>query len=228
MNRQQTLPGVEKENEDLPFPTMALQEKRCKIFGIAINMDWNGERLIHWHHERCGKSEEAHAIMKDDLAGGKLPSGNFGANAAWWWTMILALNLNNIMKSVALDAKWQPKRLKAIRFRLINLPGRVVEHARTLWVRLSGHNTSFDLLLTIRRKIRELQPVAALKPVLFQLNGRKGASKNLESRPLRHLQIVWRQARHKQVVGRAKKIIPLRPWKVYIVRGGGFRISLYY
>jgi len=32
--------------------------------------------------------------MKDDLAGGKLPSEDFGENAAWWWIMILALNLN--------------------------------------------------------------------------------------------------------------------------------------
>ena len=22
--------------------------------------------LIHWHHERCGKSEEAHSVMKAD------------------------------------------------------------------------------------------------------------------------------------------------------------------
>ncbi|MBU0484822.1 MAG: IS1380 family transposase [Proteobacteria bacterium] len=144
LNRQQTLPGVEQENDDLPFPTMDLREIRYKVFGIVTNMDWNGERLIHWHHERCGKSEEAHAIMKDDLAGGKLPSGKFGANAAWWWIMILALNLNNIMKSLALNAQWQPKRLKAIRFKLINLPGRVVEHARTLWVRLSGSHPNFD------------------------------------------------------------------------------------
>ncbi len=26
---------------------------------------------------RCGKSEEIHSVMKEDLAGGKLPSGNF-------------------------------------------------------------------------------------------------------------------------------------------------------
>ena len=44
-------------------------------------MDWEGGRLIDWHHERCGKSEEAHAVMKEDLAGGKLPSGKFGENA---------------------------------------------------------------------------------------------------------------------------------------------------
>ena len=27
-------------------------------------MDWAGEGLIHWHHDRCGKSEEAHSVMK--------------------------------------------------------------------------------------------------------------------------------------------------------------------
>src|SRR5882724_3579126 len=42
-------------------------------------------RPIAWQHERCGKSEEAHKVMKEDLAGGQLPSGDFGENAAWWW-----------------------------------------------------------------------------------------------------------------------------------------------
>jgi hypothetical protein len=27
--------------------------------------------------------------MKEDLAGGKLPSNDFGENAAWWWIMIV-------------------------------------------------------------------------------------------------------------------------------------------
>ncbi len=36
--------------------------------------------------------------MKGDLAGGKLPSGDFGENAAWWMFMILAYNLNAAMK----------------------------------------------------------------------------------------------------------------------------------
>jgi hypothetical protein len=41
---------------------------------MVKNMDWEGERLIHWLHERCGKSEEAHAVMKDDL---KTLSGSY-------------------------------------------------------------------------------------------------------------------------------------------------------
>ena len=38
---------------------------------ILLQDHWEGEKLIHWLHERCGKSEKAHAVMKDDLAGGK-------------------------------------------------------------------------------------------------------------------------------------------------------------
>jgi hypothetical protein len=40
--------------------------------------------------------------MKEDLAGGRFPSGDFGENTAWWWIMILALNIQSIMKQFVL------------------------------------------------------------------------------------------------------------------------------
>ena len=154
---QQMLPGMEQQLS-LPFPTMVSKGKRYKVFGIVTNMDWEGEALIHWHHQRCGKSEEAHLVMKEDLAGGKLPSGDFGENAAWWWMMILALNLNAMMKKLVLGKAWEPKRMKAIRFWLINLPGRVVKRSRSLIIRLTGNHPSLELLIEVRRKIAMLKP----------------------------------------------------------------------
>jgi len=38
----------------------------------------HGQELIKWHYKRCGRSEEAHSVMKEDLTGGRLPSGDFG------------------------------------------------------------------------------------------------------------------------------------------------------
>jgi hypothetical protein len=83
--------------------------------------------------------------MKSDLAPrlrrgrlGQLPSGLFGANAAWWALMILAHNLNTAMKRLVLGKNWATKRMKALRFRLIGLPGRVVSHARKLITRLGA------------------------------------------------------------------------------------------
>jgi hypothetical protein len=153
------LPGIESPQQSFPFPTLQLNSQRYKLFGLVTNMDWAGEKLIHWHRERCGKSEEAHSVMKEDLAGGKLPSDDFGENAAWWWIMILAMNLNSIMKQVALGKSWVPKRMKAIRFSFINIPGRIVERSRELIIRLVKGHPAMDLFLEARSRIMALVPV---------------------------------------------------------------------
>jgi hypothetical protein len=157
LHEQQSLPGMD-EAPELPFPTMEMKSKSYKIFGIVTNMDREGGELINWHHERCGKSEEAHGVMKEDLAGGKLPSDDFGENAAWWWIMILALNLNAAMKALALGKSWTRKRMKAIRFKLINLPARIVERSNRLWIRVSEKHPLLEMLLSIRSNIASLVP----------------------------------------------------------------------
>jgi hypothetical protein len=75
-------------------------------------------------------------VVKSDLAGGQLPSSLFGANAEWWALMVLAHNLNTAMKRLVVGKDRATKRMKALRFRLIGLPGRVVSYARKLIIRL--------------------------------------------------------------------------------------------
>lgn len=155
MQEQLNLPGM-AENEEYPFPTMAMSKRKYKVFGIVTDMDWEAQELIPWFYKRCGKSEEAHSVMKEDLAGGKLPSDDFGSNAAWWWIMILALNLNVAMKRLVLGSSWMSKRMKAIRFHLINLPARVMERSREVFVRLAKNHPCVDWLITVRTRIAEL------------------------------------------------------------------------
>ena len=145
------LPGMPQQ--EFPFQTVQMDLQQYKLFGLVTNMDWDGQRLIHWHRERCGKSEEAHAVMKEDFAGGKLPSGDFGENAAWWWIMILAMNLNTIMKRLVLGGSWASRRMKAIRFSLITIPGRIVERSRELIIRLVKGQPAFEFYLEARRRI---------------------------------------------------------------------------
>lgn len=144
-----------EEQLKLPFPVMEMESKRYKVFGIVSNLDWEGSRIIRWHDERCGKSEAAHAILKNDFAGGKMPSGHFGANAVWWWIAVLAFNLQSIMKRVALGEGWWKKRMKAVRFHLIHLPGRVISRSNRLKVRLAIPPERLDWLLCARRMIME-------------------------------------------------------------------------
>jgi hypothetical protein len=157
---QRVFPGMEQEML-FPFPTFSMGEKKHKLFGIVTNRDIEGEELVHWHRQRCGKSEEAHRVMKYDLAGGKLPSGSFGENAAWWWCMILAFNLNALMKNLVLGEKWKDKRMKAIRFYIIHIPAKIINHSRELIIRLQKNHPNFALIKTARAQILEIGCVPA-------------------------------------------------------------------
>ncbi len=152
---QRPLPGLE-EQLLLPFPSITLEEERYKLHGVVTNRDLPGDAVIWWLRERCGKGEEVHQVLKSDLAGGVLPSGRFGANAAWWAITLLAHNLHVALQRLALGPSWLGKRLKAMRFALIGLPGRVVSHARGLWLRLSQGHPALDVLLGARRALLAL------------------------------------------------------------------------
>ena len=149
--RKPPLPGMDAQLE-LSVPIMEMADGAWyKVTGIVTNRDLPGDELIRWYRQRCGKGEEVHSVLKEDLAGGRLPSGLFGVNAAWWAISVLAFDLNSAIKQLALGSQWVSKRLKAIRFGIINLPGRVVRHARRLIIRLPRGHPSFELLVDARR-----------------------------------------------------------------------------
>ena len=149
----------------LPFPTMKLNNKSYKIFGLVTNMNWEGEELVHWSRKRCGYSEHVHSEMKEALCGGQLPSGKFGCNAAWWEIMILSLNLASMMKSLGLPDKHLGiglnSRMKKVRFCLINIPGRVILEGKELIVRLTRDHPKMELLIRIRMQIKLLEAIAS-------------------------------------------------------------------
>jgi hypothetical protein len=107
-----------------------------KIFGIVTNMiDRDGGELIAWHHDRCGKSEELHRILKSEMAGGHIASRKFGANAAWWNIAVLALSLLSLFKYF-LPEECRRSRAKTLRFQFFATLGRIVTHARRVVLRI--------------------------------------------------------------------------------------------
>ncbi len=153
---QISLSFTEDEQEDLPFKTMSMDKGDYKIFGIVTNRTIEGNELINWHRERCGDSEKVHCMEKADLAGGQLPSDKFGANAAWWHIMVLAFNLKTLMQKLVLPKSLSKKRMKGLRFNLINIAGCVVSHARKLIVKVSDNPRVIGLLNFVRSRMAEL------------------------------------------------------------------------
>ena len=155
------------EKKELPFQTMEIGGQKYKLFGRVTNKKqkkesdddekkWDGNDVLNWLNERCGKDEESHSVLKSDLAGGKLPSGKFGVNAAWWWITVLSLNLNNAFKRLVLGESWLGKRMKALRFEFINIAARVFERSRQILAKIERKHPNVGLLLESRQIILEL------------------------------------------------------------------------
>jgi len=150
----------EAEQPKLPFPTMAFADQRAyKVFGVVTNYLWDemdADEVIRWHRLRGGNSEKAHSILKSDLGGGQLPSGKFGANAAWWQIALIAMNLHVIMQTKVLGRQGLGQRLKGVRFGLISVPGRIIRHARRLIIRVPKNHPSLALIERARHKLNEM------------------------------------------------------------------------
>ena len=158
--KDERLQQEDLEQPELPFPVMSFPKGRYKLHGIVTNrLEMPANDRIIWHWARCGKSEEAHAVMKEDLAGGHMPSGRIGQNAAWWAIMLLAFNLNSAMKRLVLGGTWTNLRLKALRFRFIGLAGRVIEHGRQIIIRLASGHPAFEVFRRARERIQMLAHV---------------------------------------------------------------------
>ena len=132
---QKTIPEIvedmERENEAIKkLHITGMKGLAYKVFGIVTNMlEEDGGKVIVFHHERCGKSEEVHRILKDELGGGHVASGKFGAEAAWWHIGVMSLSLLNLFKRNFLPEESHTCRPKAMRYSFFVMLGRIVKHA---------------------------------------------------------------------------------------------------
>jgi hypothetical protein len=115
-----------------------------------------GLALLRWHYEKAGHIEQVHDVVKNDLGGGVLPCGAFGANAAWFRLCLLTDNILSLLTRVALPAGGATARPKRLRFAVFTLPGRVTAHARRLAVRVAAVLGAAIHLLAGRRAMRQM------------------------------------------------------------------------
>lgn len=131
--------------------------RTVKHFAIVTNREGDGLTLIRWHREKAGTVEHAHHVLKNELAAAALPSGKFGANAAWFRLNVLTYNLLSALKRLALPRDLSEARPKRLRFLVFNTVGKVLQHVRRTLVRLTSA-VQQALLALARSKILALGP----------------------------------------------------------------------
>jgi hypothetical protein len=128
-----------------------------KHFAIVTNREGDGLTLIRWHREKAGTVEHTHHVLKNELAAAALPSGKFGANAAWFRLNVLTYNLLRALKRLALPGDLSEARPKRLRFLVFNTVGKVLHHAHRTLLRLTSAAQQ-ELVAFARRHILALSP----------------------------------------------------------------------
>jgi hypothetical protein len=104
---------------------------------VISNRCERGDRRLAWHREKAGTVEHTHEEVKNGLGGGRLPSGKFGANAAWFRLALMAYNVVSAMRGLALGGALRTAKLKRLRLWVFALCGRMSCSGGTLRLRLS-------------------------------------------------------------------------------------------
>ena len=131
---------------------------RVRHFAIVSNIwDWPAARLIQWQREKAGTIEIVNDVVKNELAGGVLPCGRFGANAAWFRLAVISHNVMTALKRLAMKPEMLNARPKRLRFLYFSIPGKVVHHARKLLLRLRAE---LDRVTECFEILRLLRPVS--------------------------------------------------------------------
>jgi len=102
------------------------------------NTDWDKHKVVHFYRQR-GDAENVIKEQKEGFAVENILAEDFLANAAIFQMQLLAYNLVQYFKYSHLKRSWWNLRIKQLRFRLINIAGVVVNHARRTILRISVH-----------------------------------------------------------------------------------------
>lgn len=137
----------QRDLEPLRYLAVRVRPRQGELFadGTAVKhvavlsnlWEWDGARLLPWHREKAGTIEQVHDVVKNERAGGVLPCGRVGANAAWLRLALLAHNVLTALKRLALPPELLTARPKRLRFLVFTVPGRLITQARHLWLRLA-------------------------------------------------------------------------------------------
>ena len=105
---------------------------------------------------KAGTTPLLHDITKNELGAGVLPSGKFGANAAWFRLALLTHNVLVAMKRLVLPPDLKDARSLRLRFRVFAIAARVVHHARAIAARIAARVLEVVDVIAGRRRVAEL------------------------------------------------------------------------
>lgn len=116
-----------------------LEEQKC------------AEEVLGWHNQR-GEAENFNKELKSGFGMEQMPCGEAWANAVFFRIGVIAYNLFIGFKRLSMPSAWQKRTIATVRWKLIQVAGRIVRHAGQVILRLCMQAKEWDLMIGIRQK----------------------------------------------------------------------------
>lgn len=117
--------------------------------------------MVEAHHRlRGGIPEDTIRQLKEDFGLIHAPVQNFFGNWLWWHACALAHNVARWIRHLALPLEFRRSRGKRLRLAFFNVAARLVDHARTLYLRLPRSHAWADAFIEALTRIRALPAFA--------------------------------------------------------------------
>ncbi len=104
----------------------------------VTNTAWSPTQVVRFYRKR-GDAENVIRELKEGYGLDHILAEEFLPASVFFQLQLLAYNLVQVFKAEYLDKSWWTFRIKQLRFRLINIAGVVVRHARRTILRLPAH-----------------------------------------------------------------------------------------
>jgi hypothetical protein len=131
-----------------------------RIGFIVTNLKWRDKKVVKFYNKR-GTCEQWIKEGKYALNWTKLSCQRFVENEVRLKLFIMAYNLGNFTRTLALPEGIKHWSLRTIQLKLIKIGGRLIRHARYYWLLLAETNITEKIFSGLMNNIRRLCPAAS-------------------------------------------------------------------
>lgn len=134
----------------------ALFENTYNYHCIATNMEEIKKEEVVWQYNERAYIESHIKEIKTGFGMEQMPTGDFGANALYFGIGILSYNLFVAQKYFTMPVEWAGKTIKSIRWLLVEVVGKVVEHGRSVYLKIAATVEKYRIYLEMRQRLCQL------------------------------------------------------------------------
>lgn len=118
---------------------------------IATNREETDAEVVVLHNQR-GEAENYFKELKHGFGMEWMPCGETYANAVFFRIGVIAYNLFQAMKQLSLPVWWRKATIETVRWKLYQIAGRMVHHARRILLKLAASVDKINLLQQVYEK----------------------------------------------------------------------------